>query len=113
MAVNKTKAQAHAYMSKLKGRGWDFDNYAGWQCYDLSNFYFNHLTGKRLYGMYAKNIHTDNKSVLEKYGTIYENTPNFLPKKGDIFIMNGRYGQGAGHTGIVWSADLNSFVGLV
>lgn len=112
MAINKTKVQVHNYMSKLKGKGWDFDNYAGWQCYDLSNFYFNHLTGKRLYGMYAKDIHTDNKSVLEKHGTIYENTPNFLPKKGDMFIMNGRYGQGAGHTGIVWSANINNYVGL-
>ena len=113
MTVNKTKAQAHKYMNTLKGKGWDFDLAFGWQCYDLTNQYYNYLTGGRLYGLYAKDIHIDNKEVLEKYGTIYENTPNFLPQKGDIFIMNGRYGQGAGHTGIVWSADLNSFVGLV
>lgn len=33
MTANKTKAQAHAYMNKLKGKGWDFDNYFGWQCF--------------------------------------------------------------------------------
>ncbi|HJG40051.1 MAG TPA: amidase, partial [Staphylococcus saprophyticus] len=60
MAVNKTKAQAHAYMSKLKGKGWDFDNAFGWQCYDLANYYWNFLTGGRLKGYYAKNIPFDN-----------------------------------------------------
>ncbi|WP_337227923.1 N-acetylmuramoyl-L-alanine amidase [Staphylococcus succinus] len=110
--VKKTKKQAHSYMNKLKGKGWDFDLAFGWQCYDLSNTYFNHLTNDRLYGLYAKDIHIDNKKILEEYGTIYENVDDFLPEKGDIFIMNGNYGQGAGHTGIVWSANLNTFVGL-
>lgn len=112
MAVNKTQKEAYSYMSKLKGKGWDFDNAFGWQCYDLANQYFNYLTGERLYGLYAKDIHTDNKAVLEKYGTIHKNTPNFLPQKGDLFIMHGGYGQGAGHTGIVWSANLNTYNGL-
>lgn len=112
MNIKKTKSQAHKYMDKLKGKGWDFDFAFGWQCYDLANVYFNYLTGERLYGLYAKDIHTDNKKILEKYGTIYKNTDDFLPQKGDIFIMNGRYGQGAGHVGIVWSADLNTYTGL-
>ena len=112
MTVKRTQKESNSYLSKLKGKGWDFDNAFGWQCYDLTNQYFNYLTGGRLYGLYAKDIHTDNKAILEKYGTIYKNTPNFLPQKGDIFIMNGRYGQGAGHTGVVWSANLNTYVGL-
>lgn len=112
MAVKRTQKEAYSYMSKLKGKGWDFDNAFGWQCYDLANQYFNYLTGERLYGLYAKDIHTDNKAVLEKYGTIYKNTPNFLPQKGDLFIMHGGYGQGAGHTGVVWSANLNTYTGL-
>ena len=112
MAVNKTKKQAISYMGKLKGHGWDFDFAFGWQCYDLVNQYYNHLTGNRLYGLYAKNIHIDNKKELEKHGKIIKNYDKFLPQKGDIFIMHGGYGQGAGHTGIVWSANLNTFVGL-
>ena len=112
MAVTKTKAQAHAYMNKLKGKGWDFDDFAGWQCYDLVNFYYNYLTGSSLKGMYAKDIPTDNATELKGNATVYKNTPKFLPQKGDIFVMNGNYGGGAGHTGIVESANLNTFVGL-
>ena len=112
MAVTKTKAQAHAYMNKLKGKGWDFDDFAGWQCYDLVNLYYNYLTGSSLKGMYAKDIPTDNATELKGNATVYKNTPKFLPQKGDIFVMNGNYGGGAGHTGIVESANLNTFVGL-
>ena len=112
MAVTKTKAQAHAYMNKLKGKWWDFDDFAGWQCYDLVNFYYNYLTGSSLKGMYAKDIPTDNATELKGNATVYKNTPKFLPQKGDIFVMNGNYGGGAGHTGIVESANLNTFVGL-
>ena len=110
MAVNKTKKQAHAYMSKLKGKGWDFDNAFGWQCYDLANYYWKFLTGGRLKGYYAKNIPFDNN--FDGLATVYKNTPNFLPQKGDIVVFHGGYGGGAGHVEIVWSANLNSFVGL-
>ncbi len=112
MTVKRTKAQAYAYMNKLKGKGWDYDGAFGWQCYDLTNIYYNYLTGGSLRGLYAKNIHTDNASELKGNAVVYKNTPKFLPQKGDIFVMNGNYGQGAGHTGIVWSANLNTFVGL-
>ena len=110
MAVKKTKKQAHAYMSKLKGKGWDFDSAFGWQCYDLANYYWNFLTGGRLKGYYAKNIPFDNN--FDGLATVYKNTPNFLPQKGDIVVFHGGYGGGAGHVEIVWSANLNSFVGL-
>ena len=33
MTVTKTKKQAHDYMSKLKGKAWDFDNFFGAQCF--------------------------------------------------------------------------------
>ncbi|QQS86526.1 N-acetylmuramoyl-L-alanine amidase (plasmid) [Staphylococcus carnosus] len=110
MAVKKTKKQAHDYMSKLKGKGWDFDNAFGWQCYDLANYYWNFLTGGRLNGYYAKNIPFDNN--FDGLATVYKNTPNFLPQKGDIVVFHGGFGGGAGHVEIVWSANLNSFVGL-
>ena len=44
--------------------------------------------------------------------TVYKNTPKFLPQKGDIVVFHGGYGGGAGHVEIVWSANLNTFVGL-
>lgn len=110
MAVNKTKEQALAYLNKLKGKGWDFDGAYGWQCFDLANMYYNYLTGGRLAGFSAKNIPTANN--FNGIATVYENTPNFLPQKGDIVIFHGGYGGGHGHVAIVWSANLNTFVSL-
>ncbi|WP_454909936.1 N-acetylmuramoyl-L-alanine amidase [Staphylococcus saprophyticus] len=110
MTVNKTKAQATAYMKSLKGKGWDFDGSFGWQCFDLSNMQWNYLTGGRLAGYYAKDIPFENN--FDGLATVYKNTPSFLPEEGDIFVMDGKYGEGAGHTGMVWSANLNTFVGL-
>lgn len=110
MTVNKTKAQAYAYMKSLKGKGWDFDGAFGWQCFDLSNMQWNYLTGGRLAGYYAKDIPFENN--FDGLATVYKNTPSFLPEEGDIFVMDEKYGQGAGHTGMVWSANLNTFVGL-
>lgn len=110
MTVNKTKAQAYAYMSKLKGYWWDFDGAFGAQCFDLANMYWNYLTGGRLAGYYAKDIPFKNN--FTGLATVYENTPSFLPQKGDICVLHSGYGGGAGHVFIVWSANLNSLVGL-
>lgn len=110
MTVNKTKAQAYAYMSKLKGYWWDFDGAFGAQCFDLANMYWNYLTGGRLAGYYAKDIPFKNN--FNGLATVYENTPSFLPQKGDICVLHSGYGGGAGHVFIVWSANLNTLVGL-
>ncbi|MDW4420900.1 N-acetylmuramoyl-L-alanine amidase [Staphylococcus saprophyticus] len=110
MTVNKTKEQAITYMKSLKGKGWDFDGAFGWQCFDLSNMQWNYLTGGRLAGYYAKDIPFENN--FDGLATVYKNTPSFLPEEGDIFVMDEKYGQGAGHTGMVWSANLNTFVGI-
>ncbi|RWZ80805.1 N-acetylmuramoyl-L-alanine amidase [Staphylococcus saprophyticus] len=110
MTVNKTKAQAYAYMSKLKGKWWDFDLVFGAQCVDSVNFYWNYLTGGRLAGYYAKDIPFENN--FDGLATVYKNTPSFLPQKGDICVLHSGYGGGAGHVFIVWSANLNSLVGL-
>lgn len=110
MTVNKTKTQAHAYMNKLKGKGWDFDLAFGWQCFDLVNMYWNYLCGGRLDGFYAKDIPFENN--FKGLATVYENTPQFLPQKGDIVVFHSGYGNGAGHVAIVWSANLNTFVSL-
>lgn len=110
MTVNKTKAQAIAYLNTLKGYWWDFDLAFGAQCVDLANYYWNYLTGGRLAGYYAKDIPTANN--FDGLATVYKNTPNFLPQKGDIVVFHGGYGGGAGHVAIVWSANLNTFVSL-
>lgn len=110
MTVTKTQAEAYSYMNKLVGKGWDFDGSFGWQCFDLVNFYWNYLTGGQLYGLYAKDIPFKNN--FEGLATVYENTPSFLPKKGDIVVWNGNWGEGCGHVAIVHSANINTFVSL-
>lgn len=110
MTVNKTKAQAIAYLNTLKGYWWDFDGAFGAQCFDLANMYWNYLTGGRLAGYYAKDIPFKNN--FTGLANVYENTPSFLPQKGDICVLHSGYGGGAGHVFIVWSANLNSLVGL-
>lgn len=71
---------------------------------------WKYLTGGKLYGYYAKDISFKNN--FNGLATVYKNTPSFLPEVGDIFVMDEKYGEGAGHTGVVWSANLNTFVGL-
>lgn len=110
MTVTKTQAEAYSYMNKLVGKGWDFDNAFGWQCFDLVNFYWNYLTGDQLYGLYAKDIPFKNN--FNGLATVYENTPSFLPQKGDIVVWNGNWGEGCGHVAIVHSANINTFVSL-
>ena len=110
MTVNKTKTQAHAYMSKLKGKWWDFDGAFGAQCFDLANMYWNYLTGGRLGGYYAKDIPFENN--FSGLATVYKNDGPFLPQKGDIVVFHSGYGRGAGHVAIVWSANLNTFTSL-
>lgn len=110
MTVNKTKEQALNYLNSLKGYWWDFDLAFGAQCFDLVNKYWNYLTGGQLYGYYAKDIPFKNN--FSGLATVYENTPSFLPQKGDIVVFHSGYGEGAGHVAIVWSANINSFVSL-
>lgn len=110
MTVTKTQAEAYSYMNKLVGKGWDFDGSFGWQCFDLVNFYWNYLTGGQLYGLYAKDIPFKNN--FGGLATVYENTPSFLPQKGDIVVWNGNWGKGCGHVAIVHSANINTFVSL-
>ncbi|MDW3796428.1 N-acetylmuramoyl-L-alanine amidase [Staphylococcus saprophyticus] len=110
MTVNKTKAQAIAYLNTLKGYWWDFDGAFGAQCFDLANMYWNYLTGGRLGGYYAKDIPFKNN--FSGLATVYKNDGPFLPQKGDIVVFHSGYGQGAGHVAIVWSANLNTFTSL-
>lgn len=78
----------------------------GWQCFDTVNYYWLYLYGHGLSGEYAKDIPFKNNFKGE--AKVYKNTPKFLAKKGDVFVMGSQRGNGAGHTGIVVGATLNS-----
>lgn len=104
-----TKSQAEKWLDNSEGKQYNFDNYAGFQCYDYANAFFNAVTGARLTGLYAKNIPFDNEKVISKYAKVIKNYDSFLPRKTDIAVFNGGYGGGAGHVAPVTRATLTQF----
>ncbi|REI16741.1 N-acetylmuramoyl-L-alanine amidase [Staphylococcus felis] len=104
-----TKEQSLKWIRGSEGKQYNVDNYYGFQCYDYANAYFKYVTGYTLKGLYAKNIHIDNKEILSEIATVYENTDSFLPEPGDIVIFNSHYGNGAGHVAVVTQATLSQF----
>ena len=102
----KTLKQADNYIKKAIGKGIDFDGQYGYQCADLSVDYMYYITDKkvRMWGNAKDLINNDFKGLA----TVYKNTPSFLAKKGDVFVMGANRGGGYGHTGIVVSATLNT-----
>lgn len=105
----RTKQDAIKWLNNSVGRQYNFDSYAGFQCYDYTNAYFNYMTGYRLNGLFAKNIHTDNKDTLSKVAKVTKNYDSYLPEVGEIVVFDGSYGGGAGHTGVVVKATLTQF----
>lgn len=101
----KTQAEAIKYLNSLVGKGWDWDGYYGWQCFDLANFYWYYVTGRTLSGMGAADIPYQND--FTGYATLYKNSLSFLALPGDLVVFPNTYGGGWGHVAIVKSATLN------
>ncbi|MFL1422498.1 SH3 domain-containing protein [Staphylococcus ureilyticus] len=108
MVAKLTQKEAVAYVKSQEGKGYDYDNYAGWQCFDSVNYYWHQLFGHGLKGEGAADIPNQNDFTNE--AKVYQNTPSFLPKPGDVVVWNRKYGGGYGHVAVVISATLNSFV---
>lgn len=103
----KTQAESVKYINAMEGTFVDFDLAYGYQCYDVANKYWYYVTGRKLYGLYAKDIPKDNN--FKGYATVYENTSSFLPLPGDLVVWNGNYGEGCGHVAVVTQATLSQF----
>ncbi|HDV6035376.1 N-acetylmuramoyl-L-alanine amidase [Staphylococcus pseudintermedius] len=110
MAPSKTKQEAINYALSLEGKGLDFDNFAGWQCFDVANYYWNYIFGHGLKGEGAKDIPNPRWNDLTQEAYIYPNTPEFLAEAGDLAIFSSRFGGGYGHVGIVIEATLDYIV---
>lgn len=106
MVASLTEKQAINFIKTLEGKGWDFDGWYGWQCVDLANVYWNKLFGHGLKGAGAINLPFDNDFTNEAH--VYNNTPNFLAKPGDVVVFPNTFGGGYGHVAIVISATLNA-----
>lgn len=114
MVANLTEKEAVEYIHSLEGKGWDFDGSWGWQCFDEANMYWYKLFGHGLKGEGAADI--PNVNNFKGEATVYQNTPEFKAKPGDVVIFNRNYGGGYGHVAIVLDGNhdgsYNSFVSL-
>jgi len=97
------------FVAENGGKFLDFDKAYGDQCFDLYRFYCRDVlnipqsppTGSSGAIMIASNY-------LSKYLDKIPNTPDGVPKKGDIIIWNRKYGP-YGHVAIVIDANVKSF----
>ena len=104
MVAKLTQKEAVKYALGMVGKGYDYDNAYGWQCFDTANYYWHQLFGHGLKGAGAVDIPTHNNFKGE--ATVYKNTPSFLAKPGDLVVFNRNYGGGYGHVSIVVGATL-------
>ena len=93
-----------AFVNKYIGRAVDYDGSAGAQCVDLAKAYLKevHNVPQFSIGGSAKYyfIRFLNFSQLTKKFTRIENTPAFVPLKGDIAVWDSSKGGGHGHVAI-------------
>ncbi|WP_414055178.1 CHAP domain-containing protein [Macrococcus equi] len=103
-----TRDEAVKYAWSQKGNRIEWDGRWGLQCYDWANAYWHALFNHQLYGMYAKNIHIDNKLTLQNESEIIIFDAKRKPQKGDmlIFYYGERYGV-TGHVAVCLDAGEN------
>lgn len=95
------------FFETYNGKGIDWDGAYGFQCVDLYRQYVHDVLGyPQSPGVRgAKDIWNN---YLKTYFDRIENTPNGIPKRGDIVIWNSNMGGGYGHIAVVLKADLYS-----
>jgi hypothetical protein len=103
------------FFNKYIGVGIDFDKKYGFQCVDSFNQYLKEVYGiqdpiKMFPVMSAFQIYDIAKQNPD-FETI-ENTPDALPKKGDIMIWKKTKQLPHGHVSIFIEGDLNTFTSL-
>lgn len=107
------------FIKTYKGKSFDYDGVSGVQCVDLVKQYLNKVFGIKpgSWGN-AKDYYEDYNSnkTLKANFTRIANTPEFVPKKGDIAVwgtgLGNKYGHiaiatGEGTTSYFYSYDLN------
>lgn len=99
------------YIDLVKGRGIDWDGAFGNQCMDLYRHYNNWL-GVPKQSMPVRGAADVWDTYLTEYYDRFVNTPDFLPKPGDIVIWSKNVGSGFGHIAIFVTGDLMKFTSL-
>lgn len=105
-----------AWVKSYLGKKIDYDNVSGVQCVDLAKHYMNKVLGLKpsSFGN-AKCYATDfyDYSFFKNNFELIKNTPDFIPKKGDIGVrITGTYGHificdGVGTTSYFYAYDQN------
>ncbi|WP_278925351.1 SH3 domain-containing protein [Staphylococcus auricularis] len=103
MVAKLTKQEAKDYIKSLEGQCWDYDGAYGAQCFDLANMYWDKLFRHGLKGQGAVDIPNVNDFNGEAH--VYNNTPEFKAKAGDLVVFNRNYGGGYGHVAIVMNGN--------
>lgn len=83
----------------------DFDRAWLYQCMDVACYYVDWLTfgSYRLNGNARDAINPAKNKLPSKYFEVFENTPDFLPQKGDIMVYSkGSFDNEFGHINIVY-----------
>lgn len=92
------------FIKEVNGKSFDFDKVAGIQCVDLLKKYLKECFNLNVPNGFGNAIDYyndyNNKKLLNTNFERIENTPSFIPKKGDIMVWNEKRGKGAGHVAI-------------
>lgn len=110
MTANLTHKEFIKFLKSTEGKQYDEDGYAAFQCFDYANTGWLKLYGHKLKGEGAADIPNENNFKGE--ATVYNNTPEFLAKPGDLVVFNRNYGGGYGHVAWVIEATLNYIIVL-
>jgi len=101
------------FIDKYLGKQVEYHSYGSGaynQCVDLVNAYINECLDNNTKD-YTEIIGTDAKDFKTKFDPedfdfiANTTTPNVVPERGDVGVMNGRVGGGVGHVFIVTEAD--------
>lgn len=100
------------FINAYKGKSFDYDGVSGVQCVDLVKQYLNKVFGIKpgSWGN-AKDYYEDYNSnkTLKANFTRIANTPEFVPKKGDIAVWGTGLGNKYGHIAIVTGEGTTSY----
>ena len=91
------------FIKEYDGKSIDYDGGYGAQCVDLIKLYLDKVFDIKIGAIGNAHVYYDNYdkvALLKNNFDRIENTPEFIPQKGDIVVWNKNTGNGCGHVAI-------------
>ncbi|MGN0601343.1 MAG: CHAP domain-containing protein [Oscillospiraceae bacterium] len=91
------------FVKKHVGKAMDYDGVAGVQCVDLAKYYLKEVFDINPGAWGDAHCYYDNFNNISALKSNFDripNTPNFVPKKGDIMVWSGSLNGGWGHIAV-------------